>query len=109
MLTVSRRMANAGYIFWTLSHSIVFLYLVHLAYRLHDRDQDDRNTVMSGINFNQFAFFMISNLCTGAVNLSIQTLFVSDVPAFAIIVGYQLAVNLLMYLLWSSKLKLKFW
>lgn len=52
---------------------------------------------------------MISNLVTGAINLSIFTLFVSDLPAIIILVIYQAAVIGLLHVFARKGIKVKFW
>jgi hypothetical protein len=52
---------------------------------------------------------MLSNLMTGVVNLSVMTLFITDIPAFAITLLYQFVVIFGLYNLLLRGIKVKFW
>ena len=62
--------------------------------------------IFEKINKNQLAIFLIANLGTGLVNLSIDTLAQSDTVAFWIIGGYVFIVSILAELLSSFRIKL---
>jgi phosphatidylinositol glycan class W len=46
--------------------------------------------LLDAINANSLPFFLLCNLCTGAVNLSMQTLFASDALAMLVLSAYTL-------------------
>lgn len=68
-----------------------------------------RNTIIDAINYNQLPYFMLSNLLTGAVNLSVQTIFTEDVLAFGIICLYMFIACAAMWALQVNKIKIKRW
>ncbi|CAK7268164.1 Glucosaminyl phosphatidylinositol (GlcN-PI) nositol acylation protein [Sporothrix epigloea] len=108
-LTESRRLANLPYVLWVLSFNtqqLTMFYLVDrvvfgerpLAQKHSDRDDaaDDEaaaydystSVVLRALNRNGLLLFLIANLLTGAVNMSVPTLDVSQVAAMAILLGY---------------------
>ena len=67
------------------------------------------NEVLDSINSNQLPYFMISNLATGIVNLSMQTLFASNLTGFVVVLIYQLAVCSVLWILKKFSIKIKRW
>ncbi|RHY01107.1 hypothetical protein DYB35_009163 [Aphanomyces astaci] len=51
--------------------------------------------IFTGISRNQLFVFLIANLITGAVNLSMQTLYAPPVVGFGIMLLYLFAVSVL--------------
>lgn len=70
---------------------------------------NERNAVIMGINFSQLPYFMLSNLLTGVVNLTMETIFVGGFAAFAAIVVYQLVACRIIWELYLRKIKIKRW
>ena len=65
---------------------------------------------MKAVNRNQLAFFLLANLMTGAVNLSMRTLYAPTSTAMTVILGYMLALTLVFVLLDRVfDVTLKFW
>ncbi|RKO93619.1 GWT1-domain-containing protein, partial [Blyttiomyces helicus] len=93
-IRVSRRMANISYIVWVSAASLI--HIIGCAYIdkfLHARDAPKVPLLFESINQNQLAVFLVANLLTGAVNLTINTLAVPDIAAFAILAGYLFSVS----------------
>lgn len=63
--------------------------------------------MLSAVNRNQLAFFILANLLTGAINLSMRTIYVPAPVAVAVVLGYMLVLLLLAVL--ARKSTLKFW
>jgi len=106
-LEVSRRMANLPYVVWVLAYNIpllVGMLYVDLAVGFA------RPPVLyEAINRNQLIVFLVANLATGAVNLSMRTLN-ATVPVALVILGvYAFTVSALAWLLHTLDLTLKFW
>jgi phosphatidylinositol glycan class W len=98
---------NLGYVFWVVGHnlfSLLSLWLVERSSLL-----PITNEVLDSINFNQLPYFMISNLATGIVNLSMQTIFASDLTGFLVVVLYQLIVLSILWTLKVFKIRVKKW
>jgi glucosaminylphosphatidylinositol acyltransferase len=63
--------------------------------------------VLQAVNRNQLAFFILANLLTGAINLSIRTIYAPAPVATAVILGYMLLLLGLAVL--GRNVSLKFW
>ncbi|KAL2136502.1 hypothetical protein VTI74DRAFT_3327 [Chaetomium olivicolor] len=115
-LTVSRRLANLPYILWVVaSNSALVLafcavdtLLFPAFYRAHnakaEREAYDTATsrVVRAYNRNGLAVFLLANLLTGLVNMTVPTLDVGRATALGILFGYMgvltaVAVGLDMY------------
>lgn len=101
-LTVSRRLANLPYFLWVAAFNCTqitafcaietfFFPGVHQA---ADKDGETLNynlatsKVLAAYNRNGLAIFLIANLLTGLVNLTIRTLDVGDILAMGILLSY---------------------
>ncbi len=101
-LTVSRRLANLPYVLWVVSFNMVQILCFCLIdtvffpafYNATDvraeREAHDTaaSRVLRAYNRNGLALFLLANLLTGLVNLTVPTLDVSPVVAMGILVGY---------------------
>jgi hypothetical protein len=65
--------------------------------------------LLHSLNRNGLAAFLMASLVTGAVNISIRTLFVAAVPAYVILCGYLAILSGSMLLLNRANIVLKFW
>ena len=83
-LAVSRRTTNAAYVAWAIAvNASLLLGLAAIV-----RPNEQSVMIFEAINRNGLAVFLIANLLTGAVNLSIDTLAVGDLTAIKIVAGY---------------------
>lgn len=101
-LFVSRRMANLAYVVWVCAFNSAQLLLFYLIeafmfpdlYKSKDRKtekqrmNDATSKVMKAFNRNGLAMFLLANLLTGGINMSMKTLFMSDVQAMIVLVSY---------------------
>ncbi|WPH05067.1 hypothetical protein R9X50_00796600 [Acrodontium crateriforme] len=101
-LTVSRRMANLGYIVWVCafntSQLLMFCGIERIMfpnlYKAKDnkterqRIQDATSKVLQAFNRNGLAIFLLANLLTGLINMTVPTLHMTDVQSMAILLGY---------------------
>lgn len=101
-LTVSRRMANLPYVLWVAAFNSVFIlgYCVvdtiffPAFYNAVDKRTEKEayqfatSKLMRAFNRNGLGLFLVANLLTGLVNMTVPTLDVSPVAAMAILVGY---------------------
>jgi phosphatidylinositol glycan class W len=91
-LDVSRRTTNAVFCVWTLFVSC--LQLTAIGYILQRRDLSvTPPPVFEAINKHGMMVFVIANLLTGLVNISINTLEVSDGMALGILAIYMSAIS----------------
>ncbi len=76
-----------------------------------DKDIFFRNDslLLLSLNQNGLAAFILASVATGMVNMFSRTLFVTAVPAFAVLCGYLLVVCATMVCCYRFKLVLKFW
>lgn len=86
---VSRRACNAAYVAWMLAYNTVLLTAVRAKQLLLPSAPPGLSVAL---NYNLLPTFLLANLLTGAVNLSVDTLMVQDTAARAIVSAYLLAV-----------------
>jgi phosphatidylinositol glycan class W len=115
-LTVSRRLANLPYVLWVVAFNSALLLafcavdtmLFPGFYKAHDakaeREAYDTATsrVLRAYNRNGLAVFLLANLLTGLVNMTVRTLDVGRMATMGILGGYMVlltaaAVGLDMY------------
>ncbi|CAG9784139.1 unnamed protein product [Diatraea saccharalis] len=86
----SRTLANASYCLYlesVLLIVITFLYFFEVQFHSNNTDFSVP-LILSAVNDNGLLYFLVANLCTGAINLSINTLFVSPIGALLILNMY---------------------
>ncbi|KAK0203575.1 GWT1-domain-containing protein [Desarmillaria ectypa] len=108
---VSRRVVNLSYILWVAAYNTSFIlgYLLMDIYfypspskSKYNRQQDDQDVLPSrvavsaplfeAINKNGLVLFLLANVFTGLINLTIFTMFTSNFWAMVILCGYSLGV-----------------
>ena len=83
---ISRRLANAAYGCWVLSVSLTILAI---AMTLDSRGpRVDPDPIIESVNARMLFVFIGSNLLTGLVNVSMDTLSVPAFPALLLLVAY---------------------
>lgn len=101
-LPVSRRMTNLAYIVWVCGFNsaqlLLFCCIEKLMFpNLYDakdkkterqRARDATSRVMQAFNRNGLALFLLANLLTGAINMSMKTLYMDEVSSMMVLVGY---------------------
>lgn len=106
---VSRKLANCGYVFWIVSISLLSLsnlifqelliYFLNSSMIKVKREVNVVSMILNAINYNGLVFFLIGNLLTGMINISIRTLIVSSYAGIFIIILYMfLCCSLIIYL-----------
>jgi phosphatidylinositol glycan class W len=105
-LTVSRRLANLPYFLWVSSfnsyqitivctiEAVLFpnLYKASSKEEETQRTRDATSTVLYAFNRNGLAVFLVANLLTGLVNMTMPTLHMSVLQSMAVLVAYIAAV-----------------
>ncbi|KAI5476463.1 GWT1-domain-containing protein [Pseudohyphozyma bogoriensis] len=94
---VSRRLANAMYVVWIAAFNTSFL-LGYLTVDLYNTTYTTLQTplaehlrcpaIFSAVNKNGMVVFLVANLLTGLVNVSIKSMYASDVTAFSVLLVY---------------------
>lgn len=101
-LRVSRRLANLPYVLWVsafncaqiscfcIVETLVFPTIYKATDRTSERKECDRATsrVLKAFNRNGLAIFLLANLLTGLVNMSLDTLNMGREAAMSILLGY---------------------
>ena len=99
---VSRRLANFPYVLWVAAFNSAQITVycvietlafptVHLATnRISELRESDKasSRVIKAYNRNGLAIFLLSNLVTGLVNMTLDTLSIGHMGAMALLVGY---------------------
>ena len=94
-IPVSRRSTNLGFVLWTLVVNLPFLTLILLIYQRHQRV----TFLARLVNRHGLVCFIVANLLTGIVNLSINTLETGDYTAIGILLAYLTALGIFVMLL----------
>ncbi|KAJ8328114.1 hypothetical protein BDV3_005411 [Batrachochytrium dendrobatidis] len=99
-LQVSRRLANASYVFWVTAvctSLLAGLFVVdHTLSRIFKNSAEqlkDSPVLFQSLNRYQLVAFIVANILTGLLNLSINTLQVSNVYAMGILFVYASIVS----------------
>lgn len=90
-IPVSRRSTNASFIIWTLAHNVTILLLIWAAFYL--ARSRSVSPIFGAVNRHGLIVFILANLMTGLVNISINTLEVADGQALGVIFVYLFAVG----------------
>ncbi len=110
-LQVSRRLANLPYMLWVCGFNTSFA----AGYLIMECIFFDRRTpyakcvppILDAVNENGLAVFLLANLLTGLINLSINSLSLPNMLAFFFLVMYSLALCTVAMFLASRKIVLK--
>lgn len=102
-LTVSRRLANLPYVLWVIAFNNVQILLCGIieslgpefSYRKDDTSKlnNASSSVMKAFNQNGLPIFLMANLLTGLVNLTVNTLDMGNLGAMCILIAYAAAVT----------------
>ena len=65
--------------------------------------------LVEAINFNQLFYFVVGNLLTGIVNVSMRTIHADDVTGMVVLILYATVTNGLATLLYVKNIQTKFW
>lgn len=91
---VSRRFANLPYVLWITAYNTSYL-AGFLALELalfpaghSDGQRDACPPLLEAFNKNGLAVFLVANLLTGLVNVSMQTMYARDTTALAVLGAY---------------------
>ena len=90
-IKVSRRSTNVSFCCWAL---VVNLLILQLVRTVHQRN-GQVSMVSNALNRHGLTCFVVANLLTGAVNLSINTLEIQDLTAMVILVAYMTSIGVL--------------
>ncbi|KAF1790247.1 GWT1 protein [Phytophthora cactorum] len=101
----SRRMLNLSYLLWVMAESLT---LIALYSGIQTVCMLPRVPLLfQGINHNQLFIFIVANLMTGGVNLSMHTINTSPVVASGVLLLYMLVVCVLASVLQHANVRIK--
>ncbi|KEF56289.1 uncharacterized protein A1O9_07870 [Exophiala aquamarina CBS 119918] len=116
-LNVSRRLANLPYVLWIVAFNNAQILLFGLVESLgprfsyHASDshkvQDATSLLLRVYNSNGLAVFLVANLLTGLVNLTVNTLDMRNLAAIGVLFAYAAAVTVFAITLDFSGVKIK--
>jgi phosphatidylinositol glycan class W len=103
-LSVSRRLANLPYVLWVVAFNNTQILLfcaietacfpsAYLAQNRKDAAEETSSRIMQAFNSNGLVVFLVANLLTGLVNLTIDTLEMGDLAAMAVLGLYALLLT----------------
>ena len=91
-IPTSRRSTNLPFIIWALAHNMTilsFIYYVTNTYsQIYDNKPLPMPCILNAVNGNGLAVFLLSNVLTGLVNLTLDTLHASDTKAILVLFIY---------------------
>lgn len=120
-LTVSRRMANLPYVLWVAAFNSVFIlgycivdsFFFPAFYNASDKKSEKEaytfatSAVMRAFNRNGLGLFLVANLLTGLVNMTVPTLDVSPIVAMAVMLAYTGTLTILAVMLDNYNITIK--
>ena len=90
-IPVSRRSTNAIFVIWTLAHNVTILLMIWAAFFF--TSGSSVSPIFDAVNRRGLIVFILANLMTGLVNITINTLEVADGQALGVIFVYLFAVG----------------
>ncbi|XP_022735282.1 uncharacterized protein At4g17910-like [Durio zibethinus] len=103
---ISRRMCNLAYVTWVLAQNLQLLAVLMLS----DYVPGSKISALErAFDRNLLASFLLANVLTGLVNLSVDTLFASSVSALLILIFYALTLSVVIGIIEFYGVRLKFW
>ncbi|XP_024397386.1 uncharacterized protein At4g17910 [Physcomitrium patens] len=103
---ISRRTCNLSYVLFVLAQNFEVIGIFMLAEVLAPLREI---AILNVFDRNMLPTFLLANLLTGLVNMSMYTIFVAPAKAVVVVMLYALTLVGLMGLVDVKKLKLKFW
>ena len=95
--STSRRLTNLAFILFTLAVSMTLILLIVIADVVGGPGV--KVATLEYFNTWQLTIFMIANLMTGVVNMSMRTIYIAPTAAFLVLAAYALAITGVAWLL----------
>ncbi|XP_063410091.1 phosphatidylinositol-glycan biosynthesis class W protein-like [Mytilus trossulus] len=119
---ISRRFTNVPYVIWMIGIclqlmasylliDLIFLFIKSLQKKKEKGKKEDKvlYSLIDAVNYNGLLYFLIANLLTGLINLSIKTILVPPFYSVVIIVIYMIILSVVSFILYVKNIKIKFW
>jgi len=109
---VSRRLANAGYVYWTLSTSSYLLFMsitIENCITVLLRKAGESNTfirvslIIDSMNENLLFFFLFANVLTGIINMCMYTFIMNTISSITVLSLYMFVIYFTIYFLHCKK------
>lgn len=115
---VSRREANLAYVFWVLSFynfllglealfQLVIRFLQETGFLKDEKETFKISYLIEAINYNSLGIFLIANLMTGFVNLTISTHETNFIVSILILIIYTTLISFIADFLYRKQMKLR--
>ncbi|KAI8073389.1 GWT1-domain-containing protein [Gilbertella persicaria] len=105
---VSRRMANLPYVVWVIAFNVSLLTLLILVDD-YAKPRGRGPPMLDAMNMNGLFTFLLANVLTGTINLTMYTLYASDLISLVVNVVYMFIVCLIPWIFWQHyHLRIKF-
>ncbi|KAL6933256.1 related to GPI-anchored wall transfer protein 1 [Hanseniaspora guilliermondii] len=101
---ISRRFANLPYVLWVVSYNLGFLTAYSFVDDILIRESTD--SMLTLINDNGLLLFLLANILTGLINMSMNTLEASSPKSIIVLLAYCMALYLGACILNKFKIKL---
>ncbi|CCK68625.1 glucosaminyl-phosphotidylinositol O-acyltransferase KNAG_0B01820 [Huiozyma naganishii CBS 8797] len=104
--TVSRRFANLPYTLWVVTFNIGFLMcycLIDMVFKI-SLTEPKTSVILESMNSNGLILFLLANISTGVVNMSMSTIDASTVNSLLVLLGYSGFIALVSVVLYKMKI-----
>ncbi|EDO15456.1 hypothetical protein Kpol_463p5 [Vanderwaltozyma polyspora DSM 70294] len=103
---ISRRFANISYVSWVVTYNLGFLSFYCLIDKIFNNSENNYKVSipLEAANSNGLTLFLISNVTTGLVNMSISTIDASDSVSIVILLAYSAFLCSLSVIMYKYKI-----
>lgn len=92
---ISRRLANLPYVLWVVSYNAAFILGYNMIDAFVTKSESEESNILNAFNNNGLMSFLLGNLFTGLINMSINTLSCNASVAFLILATYGLMLSII--------------
>lgn len=93
--SISRRLANLPYVLWVVSYNSTLLLGYNVIESVVTKPEVADSKILNAFNSNGLLSFLLGNLLTGLINMTINTLSCNAPVTFAILVTYGLVLSII--------------
>ncbi|CAL9732357.1 GPI-anchored wall transfer protein 1 [Monosporozyma unispora] len=104
---ISRRFANLPYTFWIVTFNTGYLAVYSAVDKIFNSGNGEESTssvCLEAMNTNGLVLFLLANVTTGLINMSVSTIDMPDTLAIATLLGYATFITLVSSLLYVNKI-----
>lgn len=106
---VSRRFANLPYVIWVVAYNVGFLSVYCLIDMIFGADKREYNVsvILEAFNSNGLILFLLANVSTGIVNMSMSTIDVSKETSMVVLLSYAAFLAVVSVIMLKKKIYIK--